>query len=64
MSRGWERFSAFCGVGGAKWGEKSPNKGLRIEPMNHSQIQHRAIAKTRKPVLPLLGGEGRGEGER
>ena len=35
----------------------------RIEPMNHSQIQRRAIAKTRKPILPLLGGEGRGEGE-
>ena len=25
--------------------------------MNHSQIQRRAIAKTRKPILPLLRGE-------
>ena len=25
--------------------------------MNHSPIQRRAIAKTRKPILPLLGGE-------
>jgi hypothetical protein len=34
------------------------------DPMNHTQIQRRAIAKTRKQVPPLPGGEGRGEGKR
>jgi hypothetical protein len=47
-----------------RYRERISRKRSRIEPMNHSQIQHRAIAKTRKPFLPLLGGEGRGEGER
>jgi hypothetical protein len=42
--------------------ERIPRTISIIEPMNHSQIQRRAIAKTRKPILPLLGGEGRGEG--
>jgi len=40
-----------------------PRKHSRIEPLNRSQIQRRAIAKTRKPFLLLPGGEGRDEGE-
>jgi hypothetical protein len=36
----------------------------RIEPLNRSQIHRRAIAETRKQLLPLPGGEGRGEGKR
>jgi hypothetical protein len=35
--------------------ERIPRTVSRIELVNHSPIQRGAIAKTRKPFLPLLG---------
>jgi hypothetical protein len=63
LAKSWERggrpqgpLSAFCGVGGAKWGEISP-KNSRIEPLNRI-FRNNLYAKEKQNSVH---GEGRGE---